>query len=72
MNNAGPVVTCEFCPRFPWLNIPRPWPSLVQHPARGVFFPTFFHTQYLLRFDGVGGYEFKPMSDIGVAEQFGS
>eukprot|EP00903_Cladosiphon_okamuranus_P014330 g13308.t1 len=30
------------------------------------------HHSYLLRFDGVGGYEFKSMSDIGVAEQFGS
>ncbi|CAM9253266.1 unnamed protein product [Pylaiella littoralis] len=30
------------------------------------------HHSYLLRFDGLGGYEFKPMSDIVGQEQFGS
>lgn len=28
--------------------------------------------QYLLRFDGLGGYEFKSMSDVGRADDFGS
>ncbi|CAM9922227.1 unnamed protein product [Ectocarpus fasciculatus] len=30
------------------------------------------HHGYLLRFDGLGGYEFKPMSDVAGDEQFGS
>lgn len=28
--------------------------------------------QYLLRFDGVGGYEFKAMSEVVSGEDFGS
>ncbi|CAN0498897.1 unnamed protein product [Ectocarpus sp. 12 AP-2014] len=30
------------------------------------------HHGYLLRFDGLGGYEFKAMSDVASDEQFGS
>ncbi|CAM9106608.1 unnamed protein product [Ascophyllum nodosum] len=30
------------------------------------------HHEYLLRFDGLGGYEFKPMSEVVNGERFGS